>query len=151
MMKENTSFDTRASDIDDLLDPVRVAIELGATNIPVVVGSVAFAVYVTIQQADRRSHARTDFVGVYVSQNDAESGLRQWILERWHEHLEAPWDIGDGIYGAPNYWYEESEWISDMTDQEIIQFHFHDHGSQKYRIDEIMIMNEAPRTKRNPY
>lgn len=121
---------------------------MGAKGIPVLLGIDCFAVYVTIEQADRRDHARTDFVGVYDSREAAESGLREWILGWWYDQLDEPWGThGQGF--APNelnkYLDAEAEWIADKTDQDIINFHFNDHGSQRYRIEEVKLQGQKPR------
>ena len=115
--------------IEEILEPVKVAIALGATiNAPA--GTIVFSLL--IHQDDSLGNdpkgPDTSSLGVYESEDAAKSRLREWVLAEWesrHFQNNTPWEDDYGVS-----WSEETnrrfkkQWLEERSDQNIIDLFF---------------------------
>ena len=139
--------------LDELLEPVKVAVALGAQNIPVVVGTKAYIASVDMYKHDSYHEQWGEVVGIYDSEIAAEAGLRKWILKRWDNLRSfeyAPWfseydqDDIENIADELNEELKEA-FLAENSDQDIINAFFHDESPHDYDIESYSIETFEPR------
>ena len=141
--------------VEELLEPVKVAVALGAKNIPVVVGTKAYLASVDMYKHDSYHDQWGEVIGIYDSEVAAEAGLRKWILNRWDGMRSAeiaPWFNEydeDDIEDISEELKEElrEAFLFENSDKEIIDAFFHDESPHDYDIESYNIESFEPRKK----
>ena len=142
------------STVAELVEPVRVAIELGA-EVPVIEGSLAYLVYITKVPMARNEDYGVEVLGIYPSRERAFGATRDWIVKFWDnldDHQMQPWYDDETLLemsgNEPEYpaLYAEARirFLETTTDEEKIKHLFG--GKYNGRGDECKI--EAIRIQR---
>lgn len=131
----------------DPITAIEVAITLGA-EIAAPVNSFLYTFHVDIVDEDDQRNNYGYLVGVYQSQESAEAGVRNWILERWASTERAPWiEDFEGI--DDDYEEKEKEFLQGKTDIEVIKAYFDDaldsYGIMKVRVLPLAVRGEYAR------
>ena len=118
---------TSAEEKENPLESPKIALALGA-EIAAPAGASVFTLYI------RDTNAHENFIGVYESEEAAQSGLREWILDQWSSRSfqsNPPWEVDYGYgFSLETTLRFKKKWLADHTDEEIIKRFFY--GSAQY-------------------
>ena len=127
-----------ASDIRNLLEPLEVAIALGG-SVEAPVGSTIQLLQVFIKDTDDSQYDYNEIVGIFPTIPAAEAALRNWVLIRWNDRGNAPWQDDDEETGGEEYLAKEKEFMDKSTDKEIIKEYFGDGDMDDYLIQTFKV------------
>ena len=125
--------------VEELLEPVKVAVALGA-KIYAPAGTLVFGLLINRDDSlgNDPKGPDTSSLGIYESRDAAKSGLREWILKEWesrHFQSNPPWEDEYGVS-----WSEDTnlkfkkQWLEERSDQEIIDLFFSTSLRYRYSI-----------------
>lgn len=124
--------------IDDLLEPLQVAIILGA-EVPVPVGAYGFVLFV-----EHSLGLNGKILGYFQSEESAERYLANYLLNM-KGRSSGPWDYDHGLPDASEL-VRQKEYLLTHDYKDIIKWFKDDPRSsaQKYRIEKFFVTPETP-------
>lgn len=149
-MSQDTSIvlDASASlgTVDELVDPIRVAIELGA-KIPVIEGSIAYLAYLTHVPMLKSEEYEVEVLGIYSTRESALATTRDWLVRFWDSAEDSqfqPWYYDETLLEMSGnedeypslYAQARTRFLETKTDEEIIEYCF---GPNNVRGDQCKI------------